>query len=147
MEKVKSRLHALHDKYGVKYIAWMTFFIIGVNIVLSSAIYYIVEDVDSWYTSVYWTVTTLSTVGYGDETPVTWMGQTVAMFNMLFGVALFPAFGALVVGVMNSMWQKKKDIENEHLAAQNARIEAQNEIIIAQNECLEKLLTELKNGK
>ncbi len=148
LEQVKSKLHGWHERYGMRYIVGMTLAIIGGNIFLSSLIYLIAEDeVTNWFDSIYWTITTLSTVGYGDITPDSIIGKLVAMVNMLFGVALFPAFGALVVGFMNSMWQKKKDIENEHLAGQNAQIIKQNEIIIANQERIQAMLEQQLNGK
>jgi voltage-gated potassium channel len=41
--------------------------------------------------SVWWTCSTLTTVGYGDVTPVTPMGRTVATFMMAGGLALLGA--------------------------------------------------------
>lgn len=46
--------------------------------------------------SLYWAVTTLSTTGYGDITPVTAMGRLVAGITMMMGLALF----ALPVGIV-----------------------------------------------
>lgn len=39
-------------------------------------------------TSIYWAVTTLSTVGYGDITPVTFMGRLLSGFIMLLGYTI-----------------------------------------------------------
>lgn len=39
--------------------------------------------------SMYWGVITLTTVGYGDVTPVTWMGRVVAGFIAVLGVGMF----------------------------------------------------------
>jgi voltage-gated potassium channel len=47
----------------------------------------------------WWAVQTVSTVGYGDNTPVTTGGQLVATAVMLFGIALVPAITSLVVAV------------------------------------------------
>ncbi|HEY1960802.1 MAG TPA: cyclic nucleotide-gated ion channel [Rhizomicrobium sp.] len=47
-------------------------------------------------TSLYWAVTTLTTTGYGDITPVTALGRIVAGVTMMLGLAMF----ALPVGIV-----------------------------------------------
>jgi voltage-gated potassium channel len=46
--------------------------------------------------SMYWAITTLTTVGYGDETPITWLGKLWAGITMVTGLVLF----ALPVGII-----------------------------------------------
>jgi voltage-gated potassium channel len=47
----------------------------------------------------WWAVQTVSTVGYGDDVPVTAGGRIVATVVMIFGIALIPATTSLVVAV------------------------------------------------
>jgi voltage-gated potassium channel len=49
--------------------------------------------------AVWWAVQTVSTVGYGDNVPVTGGGRIVATVVMIFGIALIPATTSLVVAV------------------------------------------------
>lgn len=42
-----------------------------------------------WDDAVYWTVTTMSTVGYGDLSPTTSWGRVHAMFLMVMGIGIF----------------------------------------------------------
>lgn len=55
-------------------------------------IMYIIEPKEAGFTSVprsiYWAIVTLTTVGYGDIAPVTWLGQTIASGIMLLGYAI-----------------------------------------------------------
>ena len=46
--------------------------------------------------SIYWAVTTLSTVGYGDITPVTFLGRLLSAFIMLLGYTLIAVPGGIV---------------------------------------------------
>lgn len=46
--------------------------------------------------AMYWSITTLTTVGYGDATPVTGLGKMIAAIAMIFGVGLI----ALPVGII-----------------------------------------------
>lgn len=47
-------------------------------------------------TSIYWAITTLSTVGYGDITPVTVVGRFLSSFIMLLGYTLIAVPGGIV---------------------------------------------------
>ncbi len=47
-------------------------------------------------TSIYWAITTLSTVGYGDITPTTHLGRLLSSFIMLLGYTLIAVPGGIV---------------------------------------------------
>jgi voltage-gated potassium channel len=70
--------------------------------VISAYLMYVVEGTvqpnkfGSLPSALYWSVTTLTTTGYGDITPVTAIGRIVAGITMMFGLALF----ALPVGIV-----------------------------------------------
>ncbi len=51
---------------------------------------------NSIWTSIYWAITTLSTVGYGDITPVTPLGRILSSFIMLLGYTLIAVPGGIV---------------------------------------------------
>lgn len=49
--------------------------------------------------AIWWTYTTITTVGYGDKYPVTIEGRIIAMVLMTFGVGLFGTFTAYVASI------------------------------------------------
>jgi voltage-gated potassium channel len=49
--------------------------------------------------AVWWSVTTVTTVGYGDRYPVTPAGRAIAIGLMFAGVGLFGAFSGIVATV------------------------------------------------
>lgn len=55
---------------------------------------------NSFFDSLYWATVTLTTVGYGDLTPVTDVGRIVSMVSSLFGVAII----ALPSGVITASY-------------------------------------------
>ena len=69
--------------------------VLTIAIILGS-IMYVVEGEANGFTSipksVYWAIVTLTTVGYGDISPATDLGQAIATFIMILGIAssLFP---------------------------------------------------------
>ncbi|WP_326998799.1 potassium channel protein [Cohnella kolymensis] len=75
------------------------FLLIGtVMFVLSSAtLIYLLEPAtfkERWFNALYWVMTTIATVGYGDFYPTTVPGKTFAMFLFVFGIGLL----SLVIG-------------------------------------------------
>jgi voltage-gated potassium channel len=50
----------------------------------------------SWGDAVWWALSTMTTVGYGDFVPVTTAGRLVAAFVMVVGVAVIGAVAAVV---------------------------------------------------
>lgn len=61
-------------------------------------------------TGIWWTMTTVTTIGYGDIYPVTELGKIYAMvFVDLFGIGLFGVIIGKVVGVFSAFYQRKKE--------------------------------------
>jgi voltage-gated potassium channel len=75
----------------------------GIVIFVSSILIYVMEannpdsSINTLFEAVYWSIVTMSTVGYGDITPVTDAGRVVAMFVIITGVAVLAFVTSLVV--------------------------------------------------
>ena len=52
--------------------------------------------IDTYWDALWWAVTTITTVGYGDTYPLTPAGRVVGMLLMLVGIALFGVLTAAV---------------------------------------------------
>jgi len=67
---------------------------------------YIVEGEQSGFTSIaqsmYWTIVTMTTVGYGDIVPSTTMGKFLASFMMLIGYAIIAVPTGIVTAELNN---------------------------------------------
>ncbi len=71
----------------------MVFFLTLVTlVVIIGALMYVVEGEANGFTSIptsiYWAIVTLTTVGYGDITPLTPLGKLLASLTMLLGYAI-----------------------------------------------------------
>ena len=75
-------------------------FTVLVLCVILGTIMYIVEGAESGFTSipisVYWTIVTLTTVGFGDITPVTPLGQAISALIMILGYGIIAVPTGLV---------------------------------------------------
>jgi voltage-gated potassium channel len=56
--------------------------------------------IDSLLDTVWWAVATVTTVGYGDVSPVTTTGKIIGIFMMIVGTALFWSYTALFAGAV-----------------------------------------------
>jgi len=87
------------------------YFVLIITIVIGS-IMYLVESKESGFTSIptsiYWTIVTLTTVGYGDISPATPLGQFIASFVMILGYGII----AVPTGIVTAQFVKKNLNDN-----------------------------------
>ncbi len=77
--------------------------------IISGTIMYLIEGEESGFKnipiSVYWSIVTLTTVGYGDLSPVTPIGQFIASFIMILGYGII----AVPTGIVSVEYVKNVD--------------------------------------
>ena len=74
-----------------------------------------------FFEALYWATVLLTTVGFGDITPVTVIGRVVAMCSSIFGIAIVALPSAIITaGYMRQIgMQSKEEASSEALAAEN----------------------------
>ncbi len=87
-------------------------------VIVIGALMYFVEGAESGFNSIprsmYWVIVTITTVGYGDITPHTTLGQFLASFIMIIGYAII----AVPTGIVSSEITRMNK-EEKKLSAQN----------------------------
>ena len=90
----------------------ITVFYLVVGYILFSAllIYQVEPDTfESFFDAIYWSTITLTTVGFGDYTPVTVAGKAVAIVTSFVGIAVFALpTGIITAGYLAELEPKKK---------------------------------------
>ncbi len=87
-------------------------------IFVSSVLIYIMEannvqsKVNTLYDAVYWSIVTLTTVGFGDITPVTDEGRFVAMLIIISGIGIISFSTSLIVSAFNEKLSEFKEIKS-----------------------------------
>ena len=76
---------------GVEREFYILLFLAIMVVILGTVVFHLLEKW-SWIDSLYFTVITLATVGYGDLTPTTPVGKIVAVIFVIVGVGIFLAF-------------------------------------------------------
>ena len=128
--------------------------IAAVTIVIGSLVIYSVESphpdsqINSMLDAVWWTVATVTTVGYGDVVPVTETGKIVAIFYMFFGIGVL----ALFISVLGTQFYKNRfsKEEKEISHAQKLILDRMDDLEKNQQEMkkeFKNLVNELKDKK
>ena len=93
----------------------------SVVIFISAVLIYVIEgnnpssNISNFFSALYWSVVTLSTVGFGDITPVSDEGRFVTIFIIISGVGVLSFFTSLIVSAFNERldeFKEAKMIEN-----------------------------------
>jgi len=96
----------LKKRFELIFLGYMLF---AITFTLGS-IFYLLEygindKLTSYLDAIYWALVTISTVGYGDISPVTEVGKIVSMFGIIFGIAMI----SFVTSVMVSAFSERFD--------------------------------------
>jgi len=77
----------------------------------------VIEGIGS---GLWWSATTMATVGYGDKVPKTFWGRLSAFFWIIFGIVLVAAFTATITSMstvsrLGNVYERPSDLENKRL--------------------------------
>ncbi len=89
--------------------------------------------------ALWWTLVTLTTVGYGDISPMTWGGRIIGIVLMFFGIGVLGLFTATIAGV----FVEKKFKEEKGLIEVKAK---GHFIICGWNHRAEEIVNELRSN-
>ena len=101
--------------------AFYSFMILSILVMIFSAVGILVVEVDprsnikSAEDAIWWTFTTITTVGYGDIYPVTTAGRFMGMLLMTFGVGLFGAYTAYIASLFIGEQNREKKSEEKKI--------------------------------
>lgn len=88
--------------------------LVGFVVLTSSVGIYLFESdlkesqIDTFFDAIYWALVTISTVGYGDISPVTVEGRAIAMVLILFGIALISFSTSIVTSAFSEKLEELK---------------------------------------
>lgn len=100
-----------------------TFAMFIILIAFSTISIHFVEE-RSWFDSLYFTVSTISTVGFGDITPLSTVGKIIVILLIIFGIAIF----FLIIESLMQIAVKKRVAEVLKLEEEEIKLE--NHVIV-----------------
>ena len=116
---------AIEDLFSAVYeerksfVAALYLFVIAF-VLTSSLIYYAENDVQpekfaSIPDAMYWSLITLTTVGYGDVSPVTWMGKVISVATALMGVSVVALLTGILANAFSNQIARRKLIFEDQI--------------------------------
>ena len=110
--------HAVAEERRSFYAAFYLFVL--VFIVASSLIYFAEHEAQpevfgSIPEAMYWAIITLTTVGFGDVTPVTHMGKFIAVLTALMGVSVVALMTGIIAHAFGNQMEKRKLVFKDRL--------------------------------
>jgi voltage-gated potassium channel Kch len=90
-------------------------------------------------TSMWWTIVTMTTVGYGDQFPVTELGKLVAVFTMFSGLIVLSLPITIIGANFDSEYREFKKAKQEELERKRRARRAQEEAAEAARRAAEQL--------
>lgn len=82
---------------------------------LVGSLFYLLEnetnkDITSYLDAIYWAMVTITTVGYGDIAPVTDIGKIIAMFSIVFGIAMISFTTSIMVSAFSERFDEMRNL-------------------------------------
>ena len=120
----------------------LIFIIVSIVILVGSVIIYNIEaphensKIDSYLDAMWWTVATITTVGYGDAIPVTDAGKIMAIFYMLFAIGVL----SVLLTVVGTRFYNRRIAPFDHEPSYSQKV------ILDRLEKLEKSLKEINEN-
>lgn len=97
-------LRALGAGFRRPVFVFLFFFALSTCLAMSGAFYFFEEGVNekivTGFDAIYFIVTTMTAVGYGDVFPQTTMGRLVAMLTMIIGTGIYATFTAVLATIL-----------------------------------------------
>lgn len=95
------------------------FYVFLTALIMFNAEPHVESTFDTFFDALYWATVTLTTVGYGDVTPVTDLGRLVSMISALFGVAIIALPSGIIAASyldeLRAMKKKKGEDSDEEV--------------------------------
>ncbi len=64
--------------------------------------------INNWHNALWWSITTLSTVGYGDLVPITTTGRIIGFIFLIASFSIYAILIGLISSIMNKLREEKK---------------------------------------
>jgi len=109
--------------------------VLFILIVMASILMYAIENEDqpenfkNAFSGLWWAISTLTTVGYGDIYPITNFGQALGALIAMFGIALVAIpTGIISAGFMEESQKAQKEIDSRQEEIENSEKKIKDEI-------------------
>ena len=115
LEDLFSAIRAEKSAFGA------ALYLFCIALFISSSLMYVVENTvqpehfSSIPTTMWWSLITLTTVGYGDVSPVTWIGKVISIITALMGVSVVALLTGILANAFSNQIARRKMIFEDQI--------------------------------
>lgn len=95
---------------------------VSIAIILVTSSMFCISEKVSFSTALWWSITTSTTVGYGDVSPATAIGKIAAVIDMLVGIGLIGVLTSSITNIFSKNNSNNRESEIEELKKQNQEL-------------------------
>lgn len=116
-------------------------------IVFSSTAIYVAESglesssLRTFFDAIWWSFTTVTTVGYGDIVPITMEGKVIGITLMIFGITVWSGIiSLLTAAIVEKRYEERTSLKRELRSIVKKYIDKSNQLTYEERKLLQKLL-------
>jgi len=98
------------------------------------------SSIKSFFDAIWWSFTTVTTVGYGDIVPTTIEGKTIGIMLMIFGIIVWSGIISLLTTAIIERKHEKPNLKQELKTLIKKYIDKEKQLATEEKELLQKLL-------
>jgi voltage-gated potassium channel len=137
------------DPSSIRKAAWVIVTVTVASVLLGTLVMWLLtEDFADFGTAFWFTLQTITTVGYGDVTPTTQWGRVVASVVMVVAIGFLAIVTALITSTfVEAAGRQRRQAEVDAELEAAARTEARLEELVQRLEAIEASLERLQAGR
>ncbi len=92
---------------AIAFISLVLYFVL-LSILIDNESLHPEAGIDNWHDAIWWSITTLTTVGYGDLVPITTIGRVVGFIFLIASFSMYAILIGLISSIMNKLREEKR---------------------------------------
>ena len=95
-------------RFGIILSVSLTIYFVLLQILIDHESVHPEAGIDSWRQALWWSITTLTTVGYGDLVPITTIGRVIGFIFLIASFSIYAVLIGLISSIMNKLREEKR---------------------------------------
>ncbi len=99
---------ARYIRLGFILIISLTVYVVLLYFLIESESLHPDSGINGWHNALWWSITTLTTVGYGDLVPITGVGRVIGFVFLIASFSIYAILIGLISSIMNKLREEKR---------------------------------------
>lgn len=95
-------------RFGIIFLVSITIYFILLKVLIEYESVHPDAGINGWHNALWWSITTLTTVGYGDLVPITTIGRVIGFIFLIASFSIYAILIGLISSIMNKLREEKR---------------------------------------